>query len=124
MLFGFINQVKCDFVNEPAVLINPFLLLDDVAYFSIADIAAMKLHAICGRGKKKDFFDIYAMSQLYSWEKLLEWFTAKYGLSQMYYLQRSILYFEDAESDPDPMSFDPFTKSWKEIKGFIIDTCS
>lgn len=124
MLFGFINQVKCDFVNEPAVLINPFLLLDDVAYFSIADIAAMKLHAICGRGKKKDFIDIYALLQLYSWGKLLEWFTEKYGVSQLYYLQRSILYFEDAEEDPDPISFAPFTKNWKEMKEFIINTCS
>lgn len=124
MLFGFINQVKCDFVNEPAVLINPFLLLDDVAYFSIADIAAMKLHAICGRGKKKDIFDIYALLQLYSWGKLLEWFTEKYGVSQLYFLQRSILYFEDAEEDPDPISFAPFTKNWKEMKEFIINTCS
>lgn len=60
MLFGNINKVKCDFVYEPASLLSPFVVADGVSYFSVKDIAAMKLHTICGRGKKKDFFDVYA----------------------------------------------------------------
>ena len=124
MLFGLINNIKCDFINEPATLIKPFLITEGVSYFSIPDIAAMKLHTICGRGKKKDFFDIYALLQVYSWEKLLEWFLKKYSQSQLFFLQRSILYFEDAENDPDIRGYPPFIKSWKEIKNFITDTCS
>jgi predicted nucleotidyltransferase component of viral defense system len=72
MLFGNINDIKCDFVNEPATLLEPFIVMDGVNYFSVKDIAAMKLHTICGRGKKKDFFDVYALLQLYSREKLIE----------------------------------------------------
>lgn len=34
---------------------------DEVNNLSIEDKAAMKMHTICGRGKKKDFFDIYAL---------------------------------------------------------------
>ena len=124
MLFGLINNIKCDFINEPATLIEPFLISGGISYFSIPDIAAMKLHTICGRGKKKDFFDIYALLQIYSWEKLLEWFLKKYNQSQLFFLQRSILYFEDAENDPDIKSYPPFIKNWKEIKSFITDTCS
>jgi hypothetical protein len=55
MLFAFINKIKCDFVQEPAKLIRPFVEYDGVKYFSIEDIAAMNMHTICGRGKKKDF---------------------------------------------------------------------
>ncbi|MFT3949577.1 MAG: nucleotidyl transferase AbiEii/AbiGii toxin family protein [Agriterribacter sp.] len=61
MLFGHINHVKCDFIHEPAKLLEPFIVADGINYFSVKDIAAMKLHTICGRGKKKDFFDIYAL---------------------------------------------------------------
>jgi hypothetical protein len=61
MQFAFINHIKCDFVQGLAKLINPFIDYDGVRYFSVEDIAAMKMHTICGRGKKKDFFDIYAL---------------------------------------------------------------
>lgn len=119
MLFGNINNIKSDFIQEPATLLEPFTVTDGVSYFSIKDIAAMKLHTICGRGKKKDFFDVYALLQLYNRETLLKWFTQKYDDNQLFFFWRSILYFEDAENDPDIAGFPPFTKSWKEIKEFI-----
>ena len=124
MLFGNINQIKCDFVHEPAKLLEPFIVVEGVNYFSVKDIAAMKLHTICGRGKKKDFFDIYALLQLYSRETLIEWFAQKYDDQQLFFLWRSILYFEDAENDPDIEGYPPFTKSWAEIKEFITATFS
>ncbi len=41
MLFGDINGIKCDFVNEPAGLLEPFIVADGINYFSTKDIAAM-----------------------------------------------------------------------------------
>ncbi len=79
----------------------------------------MKLHTVCGRGKKKDFFDVYALLHLYSRATLVEWFIRKYDESQLVDFWRSILYFEDAESDPDIEGYQPFTKSWEDIKEFI-----
>jgi predicted nucleotidyltransferase component of viral defense system len=123
MLFAFINKIKCDFVHEPAKLIQPFVEYEGVKYFSVADIAAMKMHTICGRGKKKDFFDIYALIERYGWPKMLEWFEAKYSSSQLYFLWRSIGYFDDADEDADIESYPPFTKSWMEIKKLISKEC-
>lgn len=123
MLFCYINNIKCDFVNEPATLINSFFNFDKVQYFSVADIAAMKMHTICGRGKKKDFFDIYALLQIFSWKELLNFFKKKYSEDQLYFLWRSIIYFEDADQDPDIKGLKPFDKSWEEIKAFIINKC-
>jgi predicted nucleotidyltransferase component of viral defense system len=123
MLFCYINNIKCDFVNEPATLINPFFYYDKVLYFSVEDIAAMKMHTICGRGKKKDFFDIYALLQLYSWDDLIALFKKKYSEDQLYFLWRSIIYFEDANDDPDIAGLPPFNKKWEEIKHIIISKC-
>lgn len=123
MLFAFINHIKCDFVQEPAKLINPFIEYDGVKYFSVQDIGAMKMHTICGRGKKKDFFDIYVLIETFGWQEMLKWFEEKYDSSQLYFLWRSIAYFEDAEDDPDIKGFPPFTKSWEEIKDFISNEC-
>ncbi len=124
MLFGSINNIKCDFIHEPARLLEPFHTIEGVSFFSVKDIAAMKLHTICGRGKKKDFFDVYALLQTYSRETLIEWFTQKYDDKQLFFLWRSILYFEDAENDPDIDGYPPFTKSWDEIKKFITASFS
>jgi predicted nucleotidyltransferase component of viral defense system len=111
-------------VHEPAKLINPFFKYDEVSYFSVEDIAAMNLHTICGRGKKKDFFDIYALLQNYTWSDLINIFKLKYEEDQLYFLWKSIQYFDDAENDPDINGIPPFTKSWAEIKEFIKEKTS
>ena len=123
MLFSFINNVKCDFICEPAKLINPFINYEGVSYFDIEDIAAMKMHTICGRGKKKDFFDIYVLTENFGWKNMLKWFELKYGESQFYFLWRSITYFTDADEDPDIKAIAPYTKSWDDIKEFIKTKC-
>jgi predicted nucleotidyltransferase component of viral defense system len=124
MLFCYINNIKCDFVQEPAVLLKPFFTADSAQYFSIEDIAAMKMHTICGRGKRKDFFDIYALLEQYGWDKMLQWFEAKYTSSQYYYLWRSISYFDDANEDAPITGLPPYTKNWEEIKELIIKKCT
>jgi predicted nucleotidyltransferase component of viral defense system len=124
MLFAYVNGVKCDFVQEPAKLINPFLTEEDIKIFSTEDIGAMKLQTICGRGKRKDFFDIYALLNRYTWGEMLSWFEKKYSTKQYYFLWRSITYFEDAENDAIVRGFPPFSFSWDEIKKFLQKKCT
>jgi predicted nucleotidyltransferase component of viral defense system len=124
MLFCYINNIQCDFVHEPAILLKPFIIEEDIKYFTVEDIAAMKMHTVCGRGKRKDFFDIYALLQNYGWDKMLQWFEDKYGSSQYYYLWRSIGYFTDADEDAEIEGITPYTKNWKEIKNFILQKCA
>ncbi len=123
MVFTNIKKVKCDFIVEPAFIVRPFVEMGGVKLYSVEDICAMKMHTICGRGKKKDFFDIYALLQLFSWEEMLNWFKEKYGDSQYYYLWKSIQYFEDAEDDPDIIGFPPFNVSWEQIKEEVTRKC-
>ena len=123
MLFCLINQIKCDFVNEPFPLIQPFLEHDGVKLYSLKDIAAMKMRTICGRGKKKDFFDLYTLLHLFGWKEMLKWFELKYGASQLFFLWKSITYFVDADEDIDIRGFAPYTASWEEVKASIIKEC-
>lgn len=124
MLFSYINGVKCDFICEPAKLIKPFNHIGGINYFDVEDIAAMKMHTICGRGKKKDFFDIYVLTENFGWKNMLKWFELKYGASQFYFLWRSISYFTDADEDPDITTIAPYNKSWEEVKEYIKVKCT
>jgi hypothetical protein len=42
----------------------------------------------------------------------------------LYFFWRSILYFDDAENDPDINGIQPFKKNWQEVKEFIKVTFS
>lgn len=84
----------------------------------------MKLHTICGRGRKKDFFDLYVLIENFGWQNILKWFGEKYNESQFYFLWRSIIYFADADEDPDIKGIYPYTKNWQEIKEYIKNTCT
>lgn len=66
MLFCYINKIKCDFVYEPFSFLEQPLTREGIQLYSVPDIAAMKLHTVCGRGKKKDFFDIYSLLHIIS----------------------------------------------------------
>lgn len=123
MLFCFLHKIKCDFVHEPFPLIEPFRLEDGIRLYSLKDIAAMKLHAVCGRGKKKDFFDIYVLIRLFGWDQLLKWFEQKYGQSQSFFLWKSISYFKDAEGDVEIRGIAPYDVSWIEVKNAISEAC-
>jgi predicted nucleotidyltransferase component of viral defense system len=123
MLFCSINKIKCDFVNEPFPLINPFIETENIKLYSVADIAAMKMHTICGRGKKKDFFDIYALLEHYDWKQMIEWFKQKYGDSQLFFLWKSIAYFLDADDDIDIRGIAPYHATWAQVKEIISNKC-
>ncbi len=65
-IFCNINGVKCDFVKHANNrLVKPCFMQNGIRMFSLEDIAAMKLNAICGRGSKKDFYDLYYLLQLF-----------------------------------------------------------
>ncbi len=120
MLFCEINAIKCDFVTDHSPVLHSYQRIDHVKYYSIDDIAAMKMHAISGRGKKKDFFDIYCLLQTYTSEELISNFLKKYDQKQLFFFLRSIIYFDDADVDPEIVALDRFKLPWKKVKEKIF----
>jgi hypothetical protein len=85
-----------------------------------ADIAAMKLWAIAGRGSRKDFVDLYAYARaVEGLEEVFRRFRQKYqGITvDAYHLLRSLSYFEDAEAEPMPEML--HAAGWDDIKAFF-----
>jgi len=102
-----LNDVKVSFLSYPYPLAFPFLELDGRLLADERDIAAMKLSAIAGRGAKKDFIDVYFLLQKYSLDTLLGFFDTMFARQRhnRLHLIKSLVYFTDAEHDPDPIMF-------------------
>ncbi|MEM8524954.1 MAG: nucleotidyl transferase AbiEii/AbiGii toxin family protein [Bacteroidota bacterium] len=117
LLIGFINGVKVDFVNYKYDLIKPFVLIENIRLLTLEDIACMKLAAITGRGKKRDFFDLYFLLQHFTLHEMLKMYESKYFDGSLQLVLKSITYFNDAESDENPNLFESL--SWDKVKTSI-----
>ncbi|MFD2201867.1 nucleotidyl transferase AbiEii/AbiGii toxin family protein [Shivajiella indica] len=115
----FVNDVKVDFVSLPYPWIDDPIIYDSIRLASIKDIAAMKLAAITNRGSKKDFIDIALLIEKLGLDQMMRCYQEKYpdGMDMM--VIRSLVYFEDAEAQADPVMLIPY--EWESIKKLILD---
>jgi predicted nucleotidyltransferase component of viral defense system len=122
-VFCFIDDVKVDIVHFPHLPISDVELEDGIRFYSSADIASMKIQAILGRGKKKDFWDLYELLQHYSLQQIMDWHKQKYP-SQMLAISipHAITYFVDADESETPVSFKKQT--WESVKRGISHAVS
>ena len=109
--------IKIDFIKYPYPLINKVLEIDGLRLLSVEDIIAMKLSAIANRGSKKDFFDIYELLKKYSISDMFKLFSKKYPEIAHFHILKSLTYFDDAETEFDPISIN--NTSWKQVKMII-----
>ena len=117
-IFGFVDDVKIDLVRHPHPLIRPALKIDDIRMFSTEDIIAMKVQAILGRGKKKDFWDVAELLNHYSISDFIKFHKEKYASQNLLItVPQAIIYFADAEESEDPVSLKKQT--WETVQKFI-----
>lgn len=114
---GFVDGIKIDLLAHRYAEIAPRENLEGVRLYALADNAAMKLNAIANRGSKKDFWDLRELLDQFTKNQLLEFFAAKYPSASLWAVEKSLGYFEDAESDPDPI--DLRGRDWPEVKTCI-----
>lgn len=108
---------KLDFLRHAYPLLEPPQTIDGVRLLSTPDVAAMKLNAIANRGAKKDFFDLFELLRHHQLPELLAWFEANYRNADRFAAIRSLAWFEDAETEPDPVSLN--NSGWQQVKTFI-----
>jgi len=113
-LSGSVGGVKIDVIRYRYPLIDDIIVANGIRLISIKDIAAMKLSAGAQRGSKKDFYDIYELLQHYSLTQLLDFFTQKYPKTNTAHIVRSLVYFDDAELETDPILLREYT--WSAVK--------
>lgn len=120
-IFCFINGVKTDIVYYPHKQIDTYHKNKEVRMYSAVDIAAMKIQAILGRGKKKDFFDLVELINRFSLPEIMEFHKKKYPSQQLLIsIPQAIIYFDDAEESEDPVSLNHLT--WENVKDFLRRT--
>lgn len=112
-----INNIKLDIVHYNYSWIEEPVKEDGLLLASAKDIAAMKIAAITGRGSKKDFFDLALLLKHFSLTEIFNFFILKYPDASIYLALKSLIYFDDADEQPDPVLFDK--TSWKEVKRII-----
>ena len=119
ILIYVINNIKVDFVDYNFTLLEPVTMIDGIRLVSKQDIAAMKLNAIAGRGSKKDFIDVYQLLKDFTLVEMLAFYSQKYPNGSEFMVLKSLLYFDDAEIEPDPIMLIPI--SWNQVKERIIN---
>lgn len=119
---GSLDGVKISFFRYPYKLLFPKQKYQGVDLSDERDIAAMKILAISGRGGKKDFVDLFVLLKKYSLGDILSFFGEKYKEYNynILHILKSLVYFFDADSDPEPVCLKPII--WSEVKASIKKT--
>lgn len=115
-----VQAVKVDFVNYRYPLISKPITVGAIRLASTPDIAAMKLAAIAGRGRKRDFYDLYFLLREFSMKQMIDFYNQKYYDGSEMMIARSLTFFDDADTDEGPRMLSN-TISWEEIKQVMLN---
>lgn len=95
--------------------VYPCIIEQNIRLSSIEEVAAMKFEIIAQGGRKKDFWDVHELLDLYSLDELIGFYLKRnpYGYSRSELLQQTVD-FSVAENDFTPNCFRE--KDWELIK--------
>ena len=117
-IFCYINDVKVDIIKHKHPLIANIETIDGIRMYSSNDICAMKVNAILGRGKKKDFYDLAELLKTYSLKEIIDFYEQKFFEQRLLIsIPQAITYFNDADESEDPISLN--NQSWDDVKKII-----
>jgi hypothetical protein len=119
-VLGIFNGIKFSLFLYEHPISHPLQDFASVQLASIKDIAAMKVDAVSSRGLKRDFIDLYFICQCdLSLNDSLTLYEEKYRKlsSNLAHIQKSLVYFDDAEDDEMPKMLKEV--SWEQVKCFF-----
>lgn len=117
-----IHGVQVSYLGYDYPLLEPLVPCREFrcSLADIKDVACMKLSAITGRGARKDFIDLHRIIlNHYDLRACLSFFQQKYRQHDIGHVVRSLTYFEDAETEPEIVLYNPNT-TWQVIKSDLI----
>lgn len=119
-ILGHLRKVKFSFFYYKYPLLFSLKSFGGAKIADARDVAPMKLSAICDRGTKRDFIDLYFLLKSgLSLKKILGLYDQKFGklASNLVYIRKSLVYFADAEEEETPYLLKKVT--WEEVKDFV-----
>ena len=100
--------------------IRPILLIDGLRLASLEEIAAMKIDVVSRSGRKKDFWDIHELMEVFSIDEMLHLHEERYPYSHdKQEIITNFSSFENADIDFDPICLRK--KYWEIIKLDLIE---
>ena len=116
-----VKNVRVGFFGYGYTLLNPLVEDENLRIASIEDIALMKMDAILSRANRKDFYDLYFISQNIPLKRLLDLAPKQYPSVRDFEVQvtKRLVYFESAEHDPDPILLQ--IVSWDAVKNYFAE---
>lgn len=120
-IYGELFKAKVSFIAYPFFIPKQEMIeYGSVRILQSTDVAVMKIIAISQRGRKRDFFDLYwCAKNIEPLSDTLRRLKEQYPLiaHDYHHILKSLVYFEDAEKDPEPEIF--FKATWKDVKNFF-----
>jgi hypothetical protein len=100
--------------------VAPLVEKQEVRLASLEDIALMKLDALLARAARKVSYDLYCICQKIHLRRILDLAPQKYPSVRDFETQtvKRLVYFENAEADPDPTLLLPV--SWQQVNEYFI----
>lgn len=109
-----VDGIKVDLIAYQYPLVGDVTKEDTIRLASLQDIACMKLSAISSRGARRDFYDLYFLLDTFTMPEILEFYKVKYTTRDIFHVAKSLLFFDDAEQEPEPRLLRPV--SWDVVK--------
>ena len=115
------NDVKVSFLHYAYPFKEKMNNLEGVSIAGMIDIASMKIIAISQRGAKRDFVDLFAVMQSVPFWKIAGNMIERFGKDRVnpVHIGKSLVYFNDADIDPNPRYLGSKKPDWKSVKKFF-----
>ena len=108
------ENVKLDLYYKDEI-IDSCDIVDNIRIASLNDVVAMKVDVISRIGRKKDFWDLHELLNIYSINEMLEVHKERYEYThERDQIIKNFIHFSSADEDIDPVCFKG--KYWELIK--------
>lgn len=116
-----VDGIKVSVFKYEYPFIEKTSLYEGVPIAGVLDIASMKLIAISQRGTKRDFIDLYFILKETPFHKIAGHMVNRFGKERFnpVHIGKSLVYFSDAESNPEPAYIKGKAVDWEKVKDFF-----
>ena len=112
---------KCSLFLYPYPFLDKIKIYQKIKISGILDIATMKLIAIHQRGTQRDFVDLYFILKSIPFHQIASCAVRRFGKERInpFQIGKSLVYFADADADPEPNYKNNNHIKWEIIKEFF-----
>ena len=120
-LIAEVGSIKTSLFTYEYPFLEKLTVYKAVRIAGVLDIASMKIIALSQRGTKRDFVDLFFILQDIPFHKIAEHMVMRFGRERIHsvHIGKSLVYFSDAESHPEPAYVKGKEISWPKVKDFF-----